>query len=256
MLKRLLFAALLAPSIAHTQELVTNGGFETGDFSGWTVLPGACALVTSSAAQAGNFGVSSGNPSDGCSNGFVTLTQWLDPIPNRLYELSFNFMQVDNPDKINCPYAYRIQCRGIAESIGQGYGLGYFRIYGFSGPPIESEFDWGTTNSYQVTYRLPFLLTGPIELGITLFNPMSFWYLDNVSVHELVGDPVTVRPPYAVPYYQGPDVSSTWPSIAVPEPSTLVLLVAGLALVAIRRRLSAPRSSGPKPASVRKPPAA
>ena len=62
-------AALLAAgaltSHAQASDLVTNGGFETGDFTGWT--------VTNQAGSAGNWYVT-GNGANSPVNGFTTLT--------------------------------------------------------------------------------------------------------------------------------------------------------------------------------------
>ena len=39
--------------------MVTNCGFETGDFTGWTVNPSGTAFVTDPSAHSGNFGAAS-----------------------------------------------------------------------------------------------------------------------------------------------------------------------------------------------------
>ena len=87
LVRRAVFAfALLAAVPVFPANLVVNGGFETGDFTGWTVGPGASSFVfvdTASphtglfSAHLGNFGA------------LVALGQMVTTTPGGLYNLSF-----------------------------------------------------------------------------------------------------------------------------------------------------------------------
>jgi hypothetical protein len=78
---------LLACGAAHAG-LVVNGGFETGDFTGWTVT-GANVLNT-------NYGISTINPEDGVycawfsgsAAGLTYLSQTIATVPGQVYNAS------------------------------------------------------------------------------------------------------------------------------------------------------------------------
>jgi hypothetical protein len=79
--------AFVASAIAPAAELVVNGGFETGDFSGWT-LTGNTAFtgVDPNFAYSGNFGAKLGPIG---SDGY--LSQTLPTVPGGTYVLSYAF---------------------------------------------------------------------------------------------------------------------------------------------------------------------
>ena len=77
---------------AHAVELVTNGSFETGDFTGWTLTgnTGFTGVECPGAPFAG--------PGDGNCDAFLgpvgsngTLSQVLNTIPGRFYNINFDF---------------------------------------------------------------------------------------------------------------------------------------------------------------------
>ena len=77
---------------AHAVELVTNGSFETGDFTGWTLTgnTGFTGVACPGAPFAG--------PGDGNCDAFLgpvgaqgTLSQVLNTIPGRFYSINFDF---------------------------------------------------------------------------------------------------------------------------------------------------------------------
>lgn len=102
----LLILAALVTSTAVRAELITNGGFETGDFSGWTLsgntqnvgvcasgsfFPGAPDLQGSlCTANSGNFSAALGPYGDP-----VHLSQTVATTAGELYALTF-FLRTDN----------------------------------------------------------------------------------------------------------------------------------------------------------------
>jgi hypothetical protein len=80
----LMFIAAAALSLAHpvSANLITNPGFETGDFTGWEV------------GGFGDIGVDSSNPHSGSyaaffGGGSPILAQILDTVPHTIYTVSF-----------------------------------------------------------------------------------------------------------------------------------------------------------------------
>jgi hypothetical protein len=70
--------------MASASNLVVNGGFETGDFTGWTQSGNTGATSVDNVAHSGNFGASFGPVG---SLGF--LTQTLTTIAGSSYDLNF-----------------------------------------------------------------------------------------------------------------------------------------------------------------------
>ena len=77
----LVMASSVTPS--HALNLLTNGDFETGDFSAWN-QSGPYMYVTTSNPYSGSFAAALGT-----SNGFGTLSQTISTTPGLEYELSF-----------------------------------------------------------------------------------------------------------------------------------------------------------------------
>lgn len=73
----------LGTGSAFALNLVTNGGFETGDFSGW-VQNGSYMYVTSAHPFSGSFSADLGT-----FGGLGSLTQTISTLPGYEYELSF-----------------------------------------------------------------------------------------------------------------------------------------------------------------------
>ncbi len=63
--------------------LITNGGFETGNLAGWDI--GGTPLVDAPSAHSGNFGVTLGG-----GGSFGRLSQLLTLAPNSFYDLTFS----------------------------------------------------------------------------------------------------------------------------------------------------------------------
>lgn len=90
---RLAAALLLATSAAAHANLVINGDFETGDFSGWTSAGAnsGVAEVTAQDADDGQFGA-------GFSSAFLRgITQLLATVPGETYDVSF-WVRADGPN--------------------------------------------------------------------------------------------------------------------------------------------------------------
>ena len=157
-LQRLTFAAiavLLAAPAAHADYIV-NGGFETGNFSGWTVAAGSTAVHSAGFdgynPHSGDFFAALGNVG---SNGSLS--------------------------------------QGITDTGGQTLTLDYF-LAADGGAPSYFEADWNgsliagsaITNSPAtgyIGYSFNVLSTGADTLTFFERNDPSYWALDDVSLN-------------------------------------------------------------------------
>jgi len=131
---------------------LTNGGFESGDFTGWTQTGDTSfSGVGSFAASAGSFGAFFGpTAAGGISQTFAT-------VPNTTYDVSFSLSLIDSSQ----PNSFSWTWNGVAQSLS-------------------------FTNAAGFAYRdlsASVLSTGASStLAFTFVDPQSFWLLDNVSV--------------------------------------------------------------------------
>lgn len=113
---------LMGMGQAHADNLVVNGGFETGNFSGWS-QSGAFMSVTGGPGHVGpyigGYGPHSGDyyAALGTVRGFGTLSQTLTTTPGQTYSLSF-FLANDS----GTPNEFRVDWNGATLLDQTGIG--------------------------------------------------------------------------------------------------------------------------------------
>jgi hypothetical protein len=172
---------LFAGANAAAGELVVNGGFETGDFTGWTVsgadTPGWDYGISTNQPQSGTYSAWFGSPS-----GLTYLSQEIPTTPGQEYEISF-WGAINNqgqpPDNEIQFYWNGIELLNGIDVPGRNWTFVETRVYATQ-DQTEAEF--------------------------AFMNVPGWFAIDNVGAY------------------------------AVPEPATLALGGAALALLAIGRR--------------------
>jgi hypothetical protein len=153
----------LRASATPITNIVTNGGFETGNFTGWTQGGNTSFTgVDMSSAHSGNFGVFAGPASDPKGGGGPgTLSQNLATVAGSTYELSF-FMYGEEGGK----------------GFTDGFGTVNFKVF-WNGVMI---FDTTTPpSSYTQFSFFNLTATGPsTELKFVFQNDPSFFHFDDV----------------------------------------------------------------------------
>ncbi len=148
--------------LAHaSSNLVTNGSFETGDFTGWTLsgdtsLTGVCDVTTCP----GNFA-----PQDGSYAGYfgpvgdnATLSQMIPTTPGDTYTLSF---YLANP------------VGGTPNYFNVTFGNSSFSFTNF-----------GVAFGWQQFVMTTVATGSDTQLSFTFRNDPAYWFLDNVSVTQ------------------------------------------------------------------------
>jgi hypothetical protein len=152
--------ALGTSVMAHAGNLVTNGGFETGDFTGWTLtgdttLTGVCSVNTCPggfAPQEGNFAAYFGPVGD-----TATISQQLATTPGQQYTLSF---WLANP------------VGGTPNYFSVVFGTAQFTLQNF-----------GVAFGWQQFLLTDTASSSSTTLSFTFRNDPAYWFLDNVVVN-------------------------------------------------------------------------
>ena len=159
------FSAFFGAQGLFAGQLVTSGGFETGDFTGWTVS----GSVTSSAFASDFYGVDAIDAATGSYGAYVgsefsqlTLSQKLTVVPNQEYQVSFSLAQSSAvlPGDTN-----------LFEVM-----LGSKTIFSETNAPVSAYKDYSFTVSTSGSAPASKLLQ------ITSENDLGYFSLDNVSV--------------------------------------------------------------------------
>ncbi len=144
--------------------LVVNGSFETGDFTGWTVsgdtsFVGVCNVSTCPggyAPQDGTYAAYFGPVGD-----TATISQMIPTTPGDSYSVSFYLAAPNN---------------GTPNYFSVSFGTTSFSFSDFG-----ASFDW------QQFVLTTVATSNQTELSFTFRNDPAYWYLDNVTVNQSSG---------------------------------------------------------------------
>ena len=150
-----LCAAALFSNAASAAELVINGGFETGSFSGWTQIGDTTFNgVASEIGNASTFGAFFGPV--GTTGG---ITQNLSTLAGQMYTLSFAYL-ADG---------------GTPSSISATFGGS--NVFALTNPPANTTYQTFSTNVTATSALTP--------ISFSFRNDPGFIYLDTVSVSSV-----------------------------------------------------------------------
>ena len=146
-------AALFATSAAHA-DLVTNGGFETGDFTGWSVVTDPLYDgVDVLAPQAGTYAAFFGGANS-------SITQTLSTVAGSNYKVSFWLQLESDPLGVAAPNAFSLDF-----GAATGMSLSDASAFGYT------------------LYELTFIAAGAsTNLTFNFSQGPAFWDLDSVQV--------------------------------------------------------------------------
>ena len=141
-------------------DLIVNGGFETGDFTGWTTGSNSFPQsIVGVPVNSGNFAAQIA----GFSSNPDTLSQTIATTVGQTYDLSFSRFQAGGQPPISLTVTW-------------------------DGTPVFSEVNPGA-QPYQ-TFSFQVVGTGSDTLVFTSANDKAFTYLDDVSVNAVNAVPL------------------------------------------------------------------
>ena len=160
-------AAGLSASMAAHANLVTNGDFETGDFSGWTAsIDPVWDGVDSNAPQAGTFAAFFGNPA-----GTSTISQTLATVAGTTYNINFWLMAEADATGVSAPNSFSFEWDGAAGA-----------------PAIVDSGPFGYTHfGYQLVAS-----SASTTLAFSFSDDVAFWDFDSVDVTAAAPEPTSL----------------------------------------------------------------
>ena len=176
-MKRVLLLSTLLGSVvsvlpANAANLVQNGGFETGDFTGWTHSndPDGFQFVDSAKAHSGQFSAHLGvNPLDIAPGTFADLQQTIATVPGTTYTMSF-WLDVEP---------------GSDQGNGSQFkaSFGSQPLLDLVNPPSQPFVEY----SFNVTAA-----SGSTVIDFQHYNDVTHFFLDDVSVTVAAPEPASL----------------------------------------------------------------
>jgi hypothetical protein len=171
----LALTAFFASQSAFADQLVSNGGFETGDFSGWNVAGHA----TSASNPSLYYGVDAADADTGTYGSYLgsefsplELSQTLTVAPSHNYTVSFSLANLGGPL--------------------QGFDNFFTLSIGGNTVFTEKNASASTYTNYSFSFDTNAAAPASELLLISSRNDASYFSLDNVSVSTATPEPATV----------------------------------------------------------------
>jgi len=156
----LVAAVALCASLGARAELVVNGGFETGTFSGWTLFGTTATYVgvDTQSPQSGTYAAFFGSPVASTGGIFESLAT----VAGQAYTVSFWLKNENDVTGIATPNSFSFNWNGGAAEL--------------------SLTNVAATAYHQYMFTL-LATSATTDLRFTFGNDPSFWDFDNVSVN-------------------------------------------------------------------------